>query len=110
MSPRSIATIIGFMIFPIVGWIASGFVLLSIIAKNSNELRFKKISKTYGESYLVVNELIGYGYSLLTDADLDPKYHYGKYNDKEAYNNPISSVLSKNIIMETKNKVSGEEK
>ena len=94
----SIIAIIGFMIFPIIGWIAGGFALLSILAKTSYESTFKKISRTNKESYLLVNELIGYGYALFTKSDWDPKYSYGEYNAKDVYENKIPSVYSKDIV------------
>jgi len=97
-----IVAIIGFMIFPIVGWIAGVFSLLCMIMIKSTQSAFKKISITNKESYLMVNELIGYGYSLFIKSDWDPKYSYGEYNEKEVYNNTVPSVLSENITTETK--------
>jgi hypothetical protein len=97
-----IVAIIGFMIFTIVGWIAGGFSLLCMIMIKSTQSAFKKISITNKESYLMVNELIGYGYSLFIKSDWDPQYSYGEYNEKEVYNNTVPSVLSENITTETK--------
>ena len=108
MTIAILVAIIGFMFFPVVAWLAIGFILLCILVQLTSKSTFKKISRTNKESYLLVNELLGYGYSLLTDSDLDPKYSYGEYNEKEVYNNSVPSVLSKNTIMETKNKVKGE--
>ena len=95
----SIIAIIGFMIFPIIGWIAGVFALLIILAKTSYESTFKKISRTNKESYLLVNALIGYGYALFTKSDWDPQYSYGEYNAKDVYENKIPSVYSKNTVL-----------
>ena len=84
----ALVAIIGAIILPIVGIVAGGFILLCIIAKISNKATFKKISKTHKENYLLINELIGYGYTL---------WEYGmyKYNPKEVLCNKTPSVLTK---------------
>lgn len=102
MTISILMVVLGFMFFPVVAWIAIGFILLCGLARLSLQVTFNKISITNKENYLLVNELIGYGYSLFKKSDWDPKYSYGEYNEKEVYNNTVPSVLSENITTETK--------
>jgi hypothetical protein len=77
--------------FSTVGLIIGIVLFLGSIGVWRDKVKNKKIAAKAKENYLLVNALVGYGYTLF-DACIEDKF---EYNKNEKYNNQTPSVLDK---------------